>query len=292
VRFVERPVRAFLRQRLGLSVGDYSREVEDALPVELDNLETWDVGERLLGALMSGADGRAAIRAEIARGTLPPGQLGRPVVDKIWQDVHEIAGRARALIGTEEPESVDVKDEIDGRRLNGTVAGVRGRTLTTVTFSRVNPRHRLAAWVRLLALCAARGEYEAVTIGRAQSGASFATVTVARLPVVADAVEQLRVLLDLYDRGMCEPLPLAAKTSAAYVSGGNARAEWESDRFPKEDRDPEHELVWGPGLSFASLLEAPPREDELWVPGELSRFGQYAHRLWGGLQTVEAVDDQ
>jgi exodeoxyribonuclease V gamma subunit len=292
VRFVERPVRAFLRQRLGLSVGDYSREVEDALPVELDNLETWDVGERLLGALMSGADGRAAIRAEIARGTLPPGQLGRPVVDKIWQDVREIAGRARALIAAVEPESVDVKVELDGRRLNGTVAGVRGRTLTTVTYSRVNPRHRLAAWVRLLALCASRGEYEAVTIGRAQSGASFATVTVARLPVVADAVEQLRVLLDLYDRGMCEPLPLAARTSAAYVVGANARAEWESDRFPKEDREPEHELVWGPALSFASLLDAPPREDELWVAGEPSRFGQYAHRLWGGLRALETVDDQ
>ena len=65
---------------------------------------------------MSGADGRAAIRAEIARGTLPPGQLGRPVVDKIWQGVGEIAGRARELIPAEAPESVDVKVEIDGRR--------------------------------------------------------------------------------------------------------------------------------------------------------------------------------
>src|SRR3954452_9393232 len=98
VKFIERPVRAFLRQRLGLTVGDYSREVADGLPVELDNLELWDVGERLLGAPVSGADGRAAIRAEIARGTLPPGQLGRPVVEKIWQVVNAIALQARKLI--------------------------------------------------------------------------------------------------------------------------------------------------------------------------------------------------
>ena len=39
VRFVEHPARAFLRQRLGISVGDYSDEVGDALPVELDALE-------------------------------------------------------------------------------------------------------------------------------------------------------------------------------------------------------------------------------------------------------------
>jgi len=184
-----------------------------------------------------------------------------------------------------------VKVEIDGRRLTGTVPGVRGRTLSTVTYSRVSPRHRLAAWVRLLALCAT-GAYEAVTVGRAQSGAQHATVTVARIPMIADAVEQLRVLLDLYDRGMCEPLPLAARTSAAYVSGANARAEWESDRFPKEDREPEHELVFGAGFSFASLLAEPPREDERWTPGETTRFGQYAYRLWAGLERVEVVDDQ
>jgi hypothetical protein len=41
VRFVERPVRAFLRQRLGIVVGDFNEEVEDALTVELDNLEQW-----------------------------------------------------------------------------------------------------------------------------------------------------------------------------------------------------------------------------------------------------------
>ena len=48
---------------------------------------------------MRGAEGRAAIRAEIARGKLPPGQLGRPVVREIWQDVDEIAGAPAALIG-------------------------------------------------------------------------------------------------------------------------------------------------------------------------------------------------
>ena len=99
VRFVQHPVRAFLRQRLGISVGDYSDELGDALPVELDALERWGVGERLLDALMRGTEGRTAIRAEIAAGKLPPGQLGLPVVREIWQGVNEIAGRARALIG-------------------------------------------------------------------------------------------------------------------------------------------------------------------------------------------------
>ena len=151
VRFVEHPVRAFLRQRLGISVGDYSDEVGDALPVELDALEKWGVGQRLLDAVMDGTEGRTAILAEIAAGKLPPGQLGFPVVQSIWQGVEEIAGQARALIAGE-AESVDVKVDVGGRRLTGTVPGVRGELLTNVTYSKVNPRHRLGAWVRLLAL--------------------------------------------------------------------------------------------------------------------------------------------
>src|SRR5690606_28104686 len=111
-RFLAHPVKAFLRQRLDLSVSDYSDELEDALPVELDALERWGVGERLLRALLEGVDGRTAIRAEIASGKLPPGQLGYPVVEEIWRDVDGIAHRARALIGDAEPRSLDVRLEL------------------------------------------------------------------------------------------------------------------------------------------------------------------------------------
>ena len=40
--------------------------------------------------------------------------------------------------------------------------------LRTVTYSRVNPRHRIAAWVRLLAVQAAHPgrAFESVTVGR------------------------------------------------------------------------------------------------------------------------------
>ncbi len=152
VRFVERPVRTFLRRRLGISVGDYSDELEDALPVALDALEVWGVGQRLLDARLAGVEPRTAVLAEIARGTLPPGVLGKPVIDRVQPTVEDIVAHV--------PEggagSVDVKVALPGgRTLGGTVPGVAGDTVRTVTYSRVSARHRLAAWVRLLALTAA-----------------------------------------------------------------------------------------------------------------------------------------
>jgi exodeoxyribonuclease V gamma subunit len=300
VYFVERPVRAFLRRRLDIRVGDYSDEVEDALPVELDGLGRWGVGQRLLEARLTGADPRAAALAEIARGTLPPGVLGRPVIEAVHPVVDEIV----AHLPAGEPRSVDVKVALpDGRALTGTVPGVCGGVLRTVTYSRVNARHRIAAWVRLLALCAARpGErYEAVTVGRGEDG-----VTVARIPplAAADALEHLAVLADLHDRGMREPPPLACLTSAAYAAAARdgrdpeaaAAREWEPDyRFEREGGEPEHVLVLGGARPFADLLAEPARADERgawWDPDEPRRFGRWARRLWDGLLAVEEVSDR
>jgi exodeoxyribonuclease V gamma subunit len=191
-----------------------------------------------------------------------------------------------------------------GQALSGTVPGVGGEVLRTATFSRVNPRHRLAAWVRLLALSAAYPErsFEAVTVGRGPSG-SDARVTVARIPPqdAETARHHLAVLVDLFERGMREPPPLACLTSAAYATaaraGGDpaaaARAEWESAyRFDREDAEPDHQLVLGGVRPFAELLTEPARADERgpwWDPDETGRFGRWARRLWDGLLQVEEI---
>jgi exodeoxyribonuclease V gamma subunit len=311
IRFVEHPTRALLRDRLGISVSDYFDEVQDAMPVELDALEEWGVGQRLLEGVLAGGERRACMQAEIARGALPPGELARPPLARIGAVVDQVAEAARTLAdGT--PGSLDVSVALaDGRTLAGTVTGVCGDTIRTVSYSRVRPRDRLRAWVQLLALSAARPErrFESVVIGRARAGVRGASVTVARLPALGDspqsrrhlALEQLAALLDLYDRGMREPLPLACETSAAYaqaVAAGEdgesaARGAWETAfRYDKEDRQPEHMLVYGDAVPLARLLAEAPRDDEGWEEGEATRLGRYAMRLWRGLLRVEELTDE
>ncbi|MDP9133767.1 MAG: exodeoxyribonuclease V subunit gamma, partial [Actinomycetota bacterium] len=292
VGFARHPVRAFLRQRLGFSIGTYADEVDDGLPIELDNLEQWQVGDRMLRARLAGATETASVEAELARGALPPGKLSAPVLAKLLPDVEEIVVHAAALLpGFVEPGSVDVRVTLpDGRRLNGTVPDVCGHVLRSVSFSRVNARQRLVAWVRFLALTAAHPDrpFEAATVGRAGYGAGrHASVTVVRLPRLAPevALEHLSAVVALYDAGMCEPLPIACKTSAAYAqamrSGGNAvkagTSEWQTEwSFPREDDDPEHQLVYG-SLSFEQLLAT-------------TEFDRYARALWDPVLGWEEVE--
>jgi exodeoxyribonuclease V gamma subunit len=316
VRFVERPVRAFLRQRLGISVADYSEEIDDALPVELDGLGVWGVGQRLLDARLAGTDLDAAVAAEIARGTLPPGHLAAPVLARVRPVVEDIAAAADAVLGGDRarPGSVDVNVTLpDGRALSGTVAGVCGDVLRTVTYSRVGPRHRLAAWVRWLALTAAHPDraFQAATVGRVRAGVD-GRVTVARLPPLADdpetrrarALHQLAGIVDLHARGMREPLPLACLTSAAYAQAAYDGADpeaaatkaWESSwNFDKEDRELDHQLVLGGVRTFAELLAQRPAADEQgegWDTADPSRFGRYARRLWHPLLEHQQVVDR
>jgi exodeoxyribonuclease V gamma subunit len=316
VRFLQHPVRAFLRQRLGLGGAARDDDSDDAFSVELDALERWGLGERLLAARLGGADREGAITAEIARGELPPDQLANVPLAKVYPVVEQLVAAAADYVPDAETSvSVDARVELpDDRTLVGTVPGVRGSLVASVTFSRVAPRHRLAAWVHLLALAAARPEtaWEAVTVGRSRSDAPRGRdVTVARIRIPgepqvrqAEARRDLLVLVDLFERGMCEPLPLYCNTSAAYAAAVAAGKEgqpaageaWTSGwSFPKEDADPDHRLVLGGIRPVDELFEEPPRADEEgdgWPPDEPSRAGRYARRLWAGLRAREELIDR
>ena len=312
VAFVERPVRAFVRQRLGISVVDYDDEVRDELPVELDGLELWGVGQRLLEGVLSGRNPVDIVQAEIARGTLPPGELGRPVLMAVRDKVVPIVRSAGVTAGAAPPVSVQTNVLLrDGTRLTGTVAGVRDRVLLSATYSRLGPRHRISAWVRLLALTAAQPEvpYEAITIGRRDDDPDDPAVV--RIPPLGrgrderleTALAELATVLDLRRRGMREPLPLPCLAAAAYASarhGGMDRAiaveraggEWTS-RYPreKEDRAREHVLAFGRELALSELLAIPPSADEAggdWAVDEPSRFGRLAWQLWAPLLRRES----
>jgi exodeoxyribonuclease V gamma subunit len=316
VRFVQHPVRAFLRRRLGIAGIARDEDLDDALSIELDPLERWSLGERLLEARLAGADRDAAIAAEIARGDLPPDLLAESVFAAVYPVVEQLVAAAADYVpASESSVSLDVRVEVSaGCTLVGTVPGVRGDLVATLTYSRVSPRHRLTAWVYLLALAAAHPStaYEAVTLGRRRAdGPSGHEVTVSRIRLSnapderqAGALRNLALLIDFFDRGMRAPLPLYCKTSAAYAAavaaGKDGRAaaakEWTSGwNFPKEDAEPEHRLVLGGTRTVAELFEGPPRNDEQgegWTLDEPSRAGWYARRLWEGLRAHEELIDR
>ena len=286
VRFLQHPARAFLRQRLGISTWDDDDEPDDALPVGLDGLESWAIGDRILRQCLNGATPTQCVEIERRRGDLPPGPLGAAVL-------RDIGGRVDALLAacaTERetsPRTVDVTITLDdGRVVAGTVAGVRGTHLLDVHYSTLAAKHRLTAWVRHLALVAGTGDptVRTVTVGRRNNGVK--RVIIGGVDV-ATARDVLAELVALRDAGLREPLPMALKASAEYagrrhtgadVSDARAEAQraWDGSRFENENAQPEHLLAFDGCRTWAEFTAEPDHG----FPDETTRFGVLARRLW------------
>ena len=89
VTFFRDPVKGFFRA-LELTLPWDVDGVSDAMPVEIDQLETWGVGDRMLADMLRGIHPDTAREIEWRRGALPPGQLG-------WRKATEVRETAMNL---------------------------------------------------------------------------------------------------------------------------------------------------------------------------------------------------
>ena len=162
------------------------------------------------------------------------------------------------------PRSHDVDVALpDGRRLTGTVGPVYDGRLVEVGFSRLGGKQLLQAWVRLLALAAHDPDkhWTALVVGRAARGTTVAQRLLGPADHAPDVL--LRDLVDLYDRGRREPLPLPVKTSYAWASAVHqgddplqaAERRWKSSLYPGENAAARPR----PGLGPARAALGPPR---------------------------------
>ena len=249
----------------------------------------------MLAARLAGVERRAAVLAEIGRGTLPPGSLGRPVIEAVCPIVDGIV----AHVGIGEARAVDVRVGVPGgRSLGGTVAGVVGDELRRATYSRIGARQRLAAWVRLLALTAAAPArpWSAVTVGRALKGDG---VLVARIPPPGPGGAPARApghdhrsVRPRHARAAAALLPhvgayVAAGASAARDAMGvrlQPREGGQGSRAHARVR-PRRAVRGDDGRAGAAPTSAGPAG----TSDETTRFGRWARRLWDGLLAYEEL---
>ncbi len=298
-RLLQHPAKGFLRQRLGVATAWAEQEPDDALPIELDALQQWAIGDRVLRRLLAGHAPSDIVDLERHAGTLPPGPLADRIMTDIGNRAEAIARACSVELG-DEPEAYDVDVPLaDGTRLTGTVTGVRGDVLLSTTYSSLSAKHRLQAWVDLVALTATRPDraWRAAAVGRNRSGSRRSTM---QLATPEDALPAVEELVALYRSGLRAPLPLPVKTAAEYASRRDrgidvdlareaAIKDWEGGTFPGEQADDEHRLLLGDLAPLSTLTAQAPWPGEDWYADETDRFGQLSRRLWDRLLAVEVV---
>jgi exodeoxyribonuclease V gamma subunit len=257
----------------------------------------------MLTALLSGTSEQDFRALEWRRGTLPPFGFGHAALDVVAPMVNRLVDVCAPLY-TGERETMDVAVDLgDNRRLTGTVSDLYRRpdgsatALLRTYYSSLAPRHRIRIWVELLAVAAHDPDraWQAIATGR--GGRTRLSRSVLGAP--ADPLTLLRAVVDLRERGLREPLPLAPRTSHRYaalrlsnraesVAMVAAQKEWQ-DRFG-DATDRYVQYVYRGNPHWHNLVEATPAADETAWFDDTKRFGVLSRRLWEPLLAHESLE--
>ncbi len=241
--FLAHPARSFLRERLGIELPREQATLEDDEPLALGARDAYGLKQDLVAWLLAGRDpGRFFDQVE-AQGRLPHGQVGALG----YRDLQAAAVRFRARLGdTASAAPVAVDLAIDGFTLTGRLAPRIGGGLLHFRCAKLKAVDRLRLWVEHLAWqladtsAALDAAPDAIASPRCESLLVAEDATVRFLPVPqAEAI--LRDLLDLYWRGLQEPVRFFPRTALAFVDAEQkaAAGKSRSKRTPLEQARPE-----------------------------------------------------
>jgi len=297
VRFLQHPVKALLRDRLGLGLEDEDARVEDREPARLAGLDAWRVGDAMLASLLRDSDPEAVRRLPRLQGTAPLGAPGDREIAAIMEDALDLRARVAAA---RSGRRVDCRVDLDvgGVRVVGTIPDLWTEGMHRARFSKVRGRAWIDAWVHLLAACASGAEFSGrVTVhGRAGGGTDEATLDWGGLAAGERRDRALAALADvvgLWRDGMRRPLPLFERASFAFADSllagahagdldaafRDARRAWRSNEasgYAGDDSD-----AW---VSFLVRDDDPLRPGFVMpgsAPGDASGFAETALRVWG-----------
>ncbi|MET0200059.1 MAG: exodeoxyribonuclease V subunit gamma [Rhodococcus fascians] len=296
VSFFENPIAGFLKQRLGVRIPETDDDIADSLDITLDGLQRWEVGDRMLNEMLSGTELDDFRAAEMRRGTLPPFEFGARSLRDIVTGVDTLYEASRE-IHLVPPRVVDISVDLGGgRRLTGTVTGIHGDVIARTSYSKLAPKHRIAAWIRLLAVAAQDGSrpWLAVTTGRGMGYHPMRST----MNAPTDALAVLAELVALRDTGLDAPLPIGPIASSVYAerrtAGLPAEDAWKDASDKWSDRFGDHSdrsiaYVLGPSAPLAALTRGHWNEFPSGAGAEKTVFESLAGVVWRPLLANEEV---
>jgi len=281
----------FLQRRLEIEVEQNVDAHPDTIPLEVRDLDRWHLRNALIdlrlraGASWSQDSVASWMEAQAAAGAVPPKAFGRSAVTEAVTFVDELFAVARAHAGgalDADPTEVQVDIELpDGRRVRGTVPGVRQRVVLDINPSRISADQRVRAWLRAAALAAApeADPWRVVMVGRHpdKPGALHLSIRSAE-----HARSVLAFADDIYWRARRGAFPATAKlTHAIHTSRDGGASEWDGRPEYSVVHDPWVRFVFG-GATWEDVIALPPADDEHDAPWgtATSRLGRWAHRTW------------
>lgn len=287
-KFLKEPAATFFHQRLRLHLRDEDADPSEALPMEVHPLDRYQIGERLLDALLSGSDGSAVVEAQRRAGLVPPGKLGAAELDEISAAAGRVQEHYLRFIDGRSKATLEFPLDLgDGVAAAITVPDVAETTIVRATFAKVKVKQVLGIWPQLLALAAAFPDRSWSAKIAAQEGDIELSA-----PAAQEASDILNRLFTLQVAALTSPPPVAPQTAFAYASArgkGEPRVarqravkDWQRERSAQA-----MVILFGPHAPLEALFVESPLPGE-GFPGEDTRFGSIARHIFGPILDQDA----
>jgi exodeoxyribonuclease V gamma subunit len=250
--FFSNPAKYLLEKRLGVYLSDMKYLMDESEHFRLDHLEKYMLDQDLMTTRRSGSNLKEFFRFKKASGELPHGKVGKCTYNEMSLDAEDFVRKINDHIKNDRFEDRDVDLNIADFRICDRITDGHEHGLTKVIYAKSKPKYILNTWIYHLVLCEQLEDRRPVRSLLVCKDAAWEFTT------VLSAKDVLKSLLELYWKGMSEPLHFFPESSFEYAGNilqkhrtpqealNAGRRKWRGNEFSRgESKDPYFELCFG-----------------------------------------------
>lgn len=299
-RTLGNPLETYLSERLGIVLPRSGEEIKDLISLSTSALGKWRLRWMLLeerlqvGTTWSDEELTRWSQRQRRRGTVPPLLFGSSAIEEASEDVEALIAAAFTDSGSDlgiPPEQRDVRLDVDGVQIHGTISNIRGSRIVEIYPGAVKAKHLLDGWIRLMVLSCAEPlvSWNLTLVGldpnssksKSKSRADSVSLT---CHDPATARRALATVVELHRIALQTPVVAPSATTMAFATGGVVEAgkAWEGFSEHSSDRNDRWVRYAFGRLDFGDLMDRPPTEFERgpdWIDAG-SQIECWAVRIW------------
>lgn len=243
LQFWSHPVLYFLQERLEMKLSGIEELLEEDEPFVPDPLHNYLLISRLVDLRLDGQEPERIYSRLLAEGALPHGMFARNIFSRLNRQADEFLSALTRLI-REPVEPLEVNINIDSYRLQGWLDGLYQAGCIRYRPARLKGRDLVKTWIEHLVLNFLG------TAGSKPRSIFLGGDKIVQFTAVAESVDILKTLLDLYWEGLSRPLHFYPETSRCWFEAKDgkkdaaAESRWLGNYMARGEGDgPEYRLA-------------------------------------------------